>query len=149
MFQIEEPTAFSLLEKAGIWLQLGRPTEALDMLSREPLRSSTQSLRSWSQTLTCHARLLLDDPGAAIEACEKAVGGDPRIWSVHLYLAAAHAQMGHMEQARASLKVVDRMSPGHTIARLRNYRQWSHPDYKRLAEGTYYAGLRKAGLSER
>ena len=68
---------------------------------------------------------------------------------MHLYLAAAHAQLGHLESARASLQVVERMSPGHTIARLRNYRQWSNPEYQRLAEGTYYAGLRKAGLPER
>jgi hypothetical protein len=68
---------------------------------------------------------------------------------VHLYLAAAQAHLGNLERARSSLQVVDQMSPGHTIARLRYFRPWSNPQYRQLAEDTYYAGLRKAGMPER
>ena len=76
-------------------------------------------------------------------------GGDPHTWSVHLYLAAVQAHLGNLERPRSSLQVVNRMSPGHTIARLRSYRTWSNPEYRRLAEDTYYAGLREAGMPER
>ena len=104
---------------------------------------------TWGLLVTCHARLLLGQHDLAAAACDKAAGGDPNAWSVHLYLAAAQANLGNLEQARSSLQVVDRMSPGHTIARLRNYRHWSNPEYQRLAEDTYYAGLKKAGMPER
>lgn len=148
MFQLEGPTEFSVVEKAGFLVQLGRPTEALELLAGN-LPTSSKALPTWGLLVTCHARLLMGQYSLAAGACERAAGGNPLAWSVHLYLAAAQAQLGNLERARSSLQVVDRMSPGHTIARLRNYRHWSNPEYRRLAEDTYYAGLRKAGMPER
>ena len=148
MFQLEGPTAFSVVEKAGFLVQLGRPEEALELLAGN-VPTASKALPTWGMLVTCHARLLMGQHSLAAGACEKAAGGDPHAWSVHLYLAAAQAHLGNLERARSSLQVVDRMSPGHTIARLRNYRTWSNPEYRRLAEDTYYAGLREAGMPER
>lgn len=146
LLQIEGPTTFALIERANVWLRTGRVAEALQVVQAEPLRSSPDA---WTPVMECHALLLLAQLQAAVDACERAIGRSAMLWSAHLYLAAAHALLGRHEQARASLQVVERMSPGHTIARLRAYRQWAHPEYQRLAAATYYDGLRKAGLPER
>ena len=119
MFQLEGPTAFSVVEKAGFLVQLGRPAEALELLAGN-VPTGSKSLRTWDMLVTCHARLLMGQYSLAAGACEKAAGGDPMAWSVHLYLAAAQGQLGNLERARSSLQVVDRMSPGHTIGFCRN-----------------------------
>jgi tetratricopeptide (TPR) repeat protein len=136
----------TLLEKADLLSYLGRPEAALELLAAEPLRSRHDAV-AWA--IACHSRLLLGQVADAVGACQKALGGDPSMWYVHLYLAAAQARAGRLDEARASLAVVDRMSPGYTLERLRNHRRYAQPDYRRLAEATYYAGLREAGMPER
>jgi hypothetical protein len=74
---------------------------------------------------------------SAASDCEKAIGRDLTWWSAHLYLAAAYAHTGDLSRARESLSVVERMSPGHTVRRLRAYSYASHPEYQRLAEASY------------
>ena len=97
----------------------------------------------------CKAHLLLGQSNEAVAACEKAIGRDPVAWSAHLFLAAAQANLGQFDKARASLKAVEQMSPGYTLARLRGYRQGAHPEFQRQAEAHYYPGLRRAGMPER
>ena len=132
--------------KATTATVMGQPDKALQWLQADPVRlsDSTDVLIS-----VCEAQLLLGQPQAAATACEQAAGGDPSIWSVHQYLAAALANLGQVERARASLQIVEEKSPGLTIDRIRNSRWTAHPEYKRLAESTYYAGLRRAGMPER
>jgi adenylate cyclase len=143
MMQIDPDLAICTETKAEVWVVLGRPAEALKLLETNPLRHTD------THFVACHAQALLGHFREAIEMCEKSVGTSPMLWSAHLYLAAAHASLGETERAHASLKVVNRMSPGHTIARLRAYRNRSHPEYQRLAEAHYYPGLKKAGMAER
>jgi tetratricopeptide (TPR) repeat protein len=125
---------------------MGQPDAALQWLQADPVRLSDAPHVLFS---VCEAHLLLAQPRAAATACEQAAGGDPSIWSVHQYLAAALANLGQIERARASLQIVEKMSPGITIDRLRNSRWNAHPEYQRLAEATYFAGLRRAGMPER
>ena len=139
-------SSFAVVEKAAVLIYVGQPRQALETLDAEPVLRASQT---WPKIVACHARLLLGEARAAATECEKAVGRDPSLWSAHLYLAAAHANLGELEAARASLAVVNRMSPAHTIARLRNYRYAAHPEYRRLADAHYYAGLRKAGMPEK
>ena len=136
---------YALTDKANTLIYLGQPRQALELLAAGPVGSSP----TWEKIVACHAQILLGDAKAAVTECERAVGRDPSLWSAHLYLAAAHANVGELEAARASLAVVDRMSPAHSIARLRNYRYAAHPEYRRLADAHYYAGLRKAGMPEK
>lgn len=139
-------SSFAAVETAAVLTYLGQPGRALEMLAGQP---GVAGVRTWTKIQTCHARLLLGEAKAGIVDCEKAIGSGPGGSSVHLYLAAAHANLGELEQARASLAVVDRVSPGHTIARLRSYRYAAHPEYQRLADLHYYSGLRKAGMAEK
>ena len=73
----------------------------------------------------------------------------PGQWVVHLLLAAAYADAGELDKAAAERRTVDRIAPGYTIERLRAYRYSENPDYLRLVEAQWYAGLRKAGVPER
>jgi hypothetical protein len=41
-----------------------------------------------------------------------------------------------------------RGAPGFTIAALRAKQYSTNPEYRRLAEGHWYSGLRKAGIPE-
>jgi tetratricopeptide (TPR) repeat protein len=135
--------SFALTDKANVQMFLGRPREALATLG-----GTTEVNKNWENYMACHAHLLLGDARAAIGECEKAIGRDPHVWSAHLFLAAARAQVGELEAARASLAEVERMSPGHTVLRLRSYRYAAHPEYQRLAGANYYPGLVKAGMPE-
>jgi hypothetical protein len=136
--------ASTRLNRADLLIALGRPAEALQVLDAESVRAAGDTR---TEIEICHANLLLLRPRVAKDACERAVGSNPKFWSTNLWLASARAQLGDIEGARTSLGVVDRMSPGQTIDRLR--RQWPHPEYQRLAEVGFYPGLRQAGLPER
>jgi len=136
--------AFTRLNKAELLIALGRPAEALQVLDAESVRTAGDAR---AEIEICHANLLLLRPQVAKDVCERAVGSNPKWWSTNLWLASARAQLGDIEGARTSLRVVDRMSPGQSIDRLR--RRWPHPEYQRLAEVGFYPGLRQAGLPER
>jgi tetratricopeptide (TPR) repeat protein len=129
-----------------VMLFLGQAEEVLKKLDTEPVKSSDNA---WAAVYRCKAHLLLGQAQEAVGACEKAIGLDPVAWSAHLFLAAAQADLGNLDKARASLKAVEQMSPGHTLARLRSYRQAAHPEFQRQAEAHYYPGLRRAGMPER
>jgi predicted Zn-dependent protease len=125
----------------------GQPAAALPIvdaaLALEP-PSTAYLLR-----MRCQAELLLGRTAQAVGACERASAGDPGQWVVHLLLAAAYADAGELDKAAAEHRTVDRIAPGYTIERLRAYRYSENPDYLRLVEAHWYAGLRKAGVPER
>jgi hypothetical protein len=52
-----------------------------------------------------------------------------------------------MKQSGAAKKALDKGAPGFTVERARRYSDV--PEFVRLAEATWYAGLRKAGVPER
>jgi adenylate cyclase len=138
--------ASSYSQRAWLLIMMGQPADALPLLEHAVALDRSPS----GETLLyeCQAQLLLGVADKAVATCERASGLDPNDFMPHAFLAAAHANKGDIKQAQAALQVVLRALPGCTIAQLHAKRYSDHPEYKRLAETYWYAGLRRAGLPE-
>jgi hypothetical protein len=66
--------------------------------------------------------------------------------TLNLNLAAAFAQKGDSENAKAALQDALKLGPGISIARIE---AMNEPAYLRLAQDTLMKGLRIAGLPEK
>jgi len=88
----------------------------------------------------------------AVTWFEKARSAYAGIHSIHASLAASYALKGETERASFVLREARRLSDRYSsIARLKAApgRQWFEaPKLRALAETTYFAGLRKAGMPE-
>jgi TolB-like protein/DNA-binding SARP family transcriptional activator len=97
------------------------------------------------------AHLLQSRFDEAIVWCERARNATPAHPQFRTFLAAANALKGDDDRATTELAEArslvgdDRYS---TIARLRTIESWGVPKIRALVEGTYFAGLRKAGVPE-
>ncbi len=132
--------------KAWLMTMMGRPADALPLVDRA-LSLDPESV-GWAMRFACEAYLLLGRFDDAISACEKA-GGTNSDWFIASYLAAAYANRGELDQARAATNAILRTVPGYTIAQVRAKHYSDVPEYLKMAEATWYAGLRKAGIPER
>jgi TolB-like protein/class 3 adenylate cyclase/Tfp pilus assembly protein PilF len=97
------------------------------------------------------AHLLQSRIDEAIIWCEKARNATPAHPQFRAFLAAAHALRGETERAAAEFAEARRLVGDDrysSIARLRAIESWGVPKVRALAEATYYAGLRKAGMPE-
>jgi hypothetical protein len=86
---------------------------------------------------------------AAILSTERARSGNPRLAGPHAWLAAAYAIKGDSERAAIELTEARRLSRDgrySSLARLRAAQ--SYGKAQALAEETFFAGLRKAGVPE-
>jgi adenylate cyclase len=82
---------------------------------------------------------------------EKARGVFPGHPLVHAHLASAYALLGAIERAAAELSEARKYSGDNrysSIAPLVALGYWGVPKVRALFEGTYFAGLRKAGMPE-
>jgi serine/threonine protein kinase/tetratricopeptide (TPR) repeat protein len=132
-------------EKALTMILLGRPAEALELADYARVLNPEFT---WALGVTCQAHLLLGQNDQAISACEKASGTlsngfDPS------FLAAAYANHGDLEKATTARKEMLRTRPDFTIEQLRAKHYSDEPEYVKMAEATWYAGLRKAGIPEK
>ena len=96
--------------------------------------------------------LLKSQTDEAILWLEKALSVNPQLAFAHGHLAAAYALEGDTDRAAAELAEARRLSGDRrfaSIARLQAARSWGVPKVRALYEATYFAGLRKAGLSEK
>jgi tetratricopeptide (TPR) repeat protein len=83
---------------------------------------------------------------------EKARNATPAHPQFRTFLAAAYALRGESERAAAELAEARRLVGDDrysSIARVRAITFWGEPPMRALAEKTYFAGLRKAGLPEK
>jgi adenylate cyclase len=93
--------------------------------------------------------LLQSHTDEALLWLEKANSENPRLPVVHAFLAAAYALKGETERARAALVEAQRLSPVYAnLASVQKSNWYDEPKIRALAEATYFAGLRKAGLPE-
>jgi adenylate cyclase len=132
--------------KAWLMSMTGRPAEALPLVDRA-LSLDPESV-GWAMRFACEADLLLGQFGDAVSACEKA-GGTNSDWFIASYLAAAYANLGELDKARAAKDAILRTVPGYSIAQVRAKHYSDVPEYVTMAETNWYAGLRKAGIPER
>ena len=96
------------------------------------------------------AHLLQSRTDEAIVWLEKGCNLSPRLSIPHAHLASAYALKGDLDRASAELAEARRLRrDGHfsSIARLKAGGTWA-PKVRALAEATYFAGLRKAGMPE-
>jgi serine/threonine protein kinase/tetratricopeptide (TPR) repeat protein len=131
--------------KAWLMTMTGRPADALPLVDRA-LSLDPESV-GWAMRFACEADLLLGRFNDAVSACEKA-GGTNADWFIASYLTAAYANLGDMEKARAAKNALLRTVPGYSIAEVRAKHYSDVPEYVKMAEATWYAGLRKAGIPE-
>jgi adenylate cyclase len=95
--------------------------------------------------------LLQSQIDEAILWIEKARSANPRLAGPHGWLAAAYALKGEMERAPIELAEARRLSRDNrfaSIARFKSIQSYGSPRTQALAEETFFAGLRKAGVPE-
>ena len=95
--------------------------------------------------------LLQSHTDEAIVRLEKARSAVPAVSLVHGWLASAYALKGETERAAAALAEARRLAGDDrysSIACLKALRTWRLSKTRALAEATYFAGLRKAGMPE-
>ena len=83
----------------------------------------------------------------ALQWARRSVLERPQHAVAHSWVAAAAANLGETESARAALAEFRRQLPSYTIASFRNERLCAN-DLCRSQRERYYAGLAKAGLPE-
>jgi adenylate cyclase len=77
----------------------------------------------------------------ALRECESRL---PDLWTIYVFLVAAHAQLGQFDEAKAAIIQLLRTNPAVTIERTIRSLPYNEPrDVEHLADG-----LRKAGLPE-
>jgi TolB-like protein/class 3 adenylate cyclase len=96
------------------------------------------------------SHLLLGRVDEAIDLLRKARAANPRLYSVHLWLAGALGLRGNIEEAKTALSEVLRINPELTsLAQIRIRYPWStNPRHLALRTETIDIGLRRAGLPE-
>src|SRR6516162_5082476 len=95
--------------------------------------------------------LLQSSTDEAIYWLEKSLGANPGLAFAHGHLAAAYALNGDTQRAAAELAEARRLSGDGrfaSLARLSAARSWGVQKVRTLYDTTYFAGLRKAGMSE-
>jgi adenylate cyclase len=96
--------------------------------------------------------LLRSRTDEAILWIEKAQGENPGAAGPHAWLASAYSLDGKTERAAAELAEARRLSGDHrysSIARFKATTSFGVPKNNALAETTFFAGLRKAGMPEK
>lgn len=121
-------------------------------LEQQAIRLSPRELRiGWWYHTIGHVHLLQSRVDEAIAWLEKARSDIPAAPFVHALLASAYALNGATERASAELAEARRLSGDDrfsSLARLRAFGNWGVPKMRALAEATYVAGLRLAGMPD-
>jgi class 3 adenylate cyclase/TolB-like protein/tetratricopeptide (TPR) repeat protein len=135
----------SYVARAWILNMMGRPDEALKFIDQALAMNPFDM--AYALRIACEVYLFSGQAEQAIATCEKA-SGTSTYWFIYVVLAAAYANNGDIEKARAAKAEILRVVPDYTIAQLRAKRYSDHPEYQQRAEKYWYGGLRKAGIPE-
>ncbi|MBT9549412.1 MAG: winged helix-turn-helix domain-containing protein [Hydrogenophaga sp.] len=137
---------------AWFWLgyarcTLGRPDEAIAALEQARRLSPRDPNLNGIFIVTATAHLHLGHDREALEWAQRSVLERPQHAVAHSWVAAAAANLGETETARAALAEFRRRLPDYTISSFRNERLCAN-DLCRAQRERYYEGLAKAGLPE-
>jgi tetratricopeptide (TPR) repeat protein len=137
---------------AWFWLgyarcTLGRQDEAIAALEQARRLSPRDPNLNGIFLVTAAAHLYLGRDREALEWARRSVLERPQHAVAHSWVAAAAANLGEMETARAALAEFRGRLPSYTISSFRDERLCSN-DLCRSQRERYYAGLAKAGLPE-
>jgi TolB-like protein/cytochrome c-type biogenesis protein CcmH/NrfG len=137
---------------AWFWLgyarcTLGRQDEAIAALEQARRLSPRDPHLNGIFVVTAAAHLYLGRDREALEWARRSVLERPQHAVAHSWVAAAAANLGETETARAALAEFRRLLPSYTISSFRDERLCAN-DLCRTQRERYYAGLAKAGLPE-
>jgi TolB-like protein/Flp pilus assembly protein TadD len=126
---------------------LGRQDEAIAALEQARRLSPRDPNLNGIFIVTAAAHLYLGRDREALEWARRSVLERPQHAVAHSWLAAAAANLGETEAARAALAEFTRRLPSYTISSFRDERLCAN-DLCRSQRERYYAGLARAGLPE-
>ena len=137
---------------AWFWLgyarcTLGRQDEAIAALVQARRLSPRDPNLNGIFVVTAAAHLYLGRDREALEWARRSVLERPQHAVAHSWVAAAAANLGETETARAALAEFTGRLPSYTISSFRDERLCAN-DLCRSQRERYYAGLAKAGLPE-
>jgi adenylate cyclase len=121
----------------------GEPAKAVEVLEAN-LRFDPFQPLIWSTSWLGFANFMLRRYGEAVRLLRECASRLPNLQWPHLWLAAALAQAGQLEEARREAAEVLRINPGFTIESWNRLNVFRNP----MDAGHRIDGLRKAGLPE-
>jgi TolB-like protein len=127
---------------------LGEPEAAIRPLERSIRLSPCDANIGFNYTYLGLCHLLLGRVEKAIDHLRMARTSNPRVYIVHLYLAAALGLNGDFDGARMALAEGIRLKPEvNSLAAWQIYRPWeTKPEYLALRAKTLDVGLHRAGF---
>ena len=128
-------------------IYLGRSEETEPHI-REAFRLSPHDMFAYVWLMIVGlANFLLGRDDEALVLLRQSIETNRNYHAPHFFLAAACAQLGRIEEARAALKAALAFNPGLTVARVRANPASLNATYLKQRE-RFYAGLQKAGMPE-
>jgi adenylate cyclase len=129
---------------AGALAYAGEPARAIEVLEANVRLDPFQPNVFGFTGRLCLANFMLKRYGEAVRLLRECASRLPNLQWPHLWLAAAYAQSGQLEEARKEAAEVLRINPGFTVGSWKRLAVYKDP---KDAEH-YIDGLRKAGLPE-
>lgn len=127
------------------YVTLGRQDDAIHA-GEEALRLSPRDGRLYSfYVVMAAAHLHAGRDAIAMQWARKSAEARPDFGTAYAWLAAAAANAGDMDTAHQAIAQFRRLQPDYTVARFRDERLSTHPDFLRQRE-RFHDGLLKAGL---
>ncbi len=141
------PNAYTVL--SGIWRGQGRTEEAIALDEKAIRLSPRDPFVDFVYRDLGVTYLFLGRDHEAVPLLERAVAMNDKVWTYHAYLAAAYALTGRTDAAHKEIEIVERLSPGQTVAkRLAAMNRFSSNEIYRKQVDHVLAGLRSAGMPE-
>lgn len=129
------------------YVTLGRNSDGI-AAGREAIRLSPRDARLTGFLVVVAAAYLYEgDDRQALEWARRSANAKPDFAVPHSWVAAAAANLGEMEAARAAIAEFRRLLPQYTVTSFRDEKLCANALCERQRE-RYYDGLRKAGLPE-
>jgi TolB-like protein len=147
---LEPSSATFVAHRAYLALAADRPDEALSLAERATtMERGFLGEEGFSTRMVCQSNLMLGRYVDAVRACERSAVRD-NWWVDQAWLVAGYAQLGDAARAGVAKSELLKQQPRFTIDKFKTSDATSNsPAYLQRAEIHLYAGLRKAGLSDR
>ena len=138
-----------LNHRAGMLNFTGRPADALPLIERALAMDTSAENVGYASRQSCVSNLLLGQTAKAIAMCEKSAGLGRVNVTTTPWLVAAYAMNGEAGKAAAAKAELLGIAPHYTVAQAGADSPGTHPEFGRLEEKYFFAGLRKAGIPEK